>query len=147
MLSDSGAKVIAFDVGFLEPDKNSIVEVVNNFEEVVNSLGIEDDKLDAHLSEARHRADNDLIFAEAIKESKAKVVLGYFHQMSTEGLEYLDDETVRVQIDNARASRYSMIRYTSDQAQRVQPGGLYASVEHRDPCWLHTIFRLFQHVS
>jgi adenylate cyclase len=120
VLSDSGAKVIAFDVGFLEPDKNSIVEVVNSFEDVVNSLGIENDKLDAHLEEARHRADNDLVFAEAIKESKAKVVLGYFHQMSPEGLEYLDEETVRVQIDNARASRYSMIRYTSDQAQRVQ---------------------------
>ncbi len=120
VLSDSGAKVIAFDIGFLEPDKNSLVEMVTNFEDVVNSLGIEDDKLDAHLEEVRHRADNDLVFAEAIKESNAKVVLGYFHQMNTEGLEYLDEETVGVQIDNARASRYSMIRYKSDQAQRVQ---------------------------
>jgi adenylate cyclase len=120
ILSESGAKVIAFDVGFLEPDLNSTVEVVNNVETVVNSLGIENDKLDTYLKQARHQADNDLVLAEAIRESKAKVVLGYFFQMSPEGLEYLDEDTVNVQIDNARASRYSMIRYTSPQAEAVQ---------------------------
>ena len=120
ILSDSGAKVVAFDVGFLEPDQNSTVKMVANFESVVESLGIEDDKLGAYLKQAKHQADNDLIFAEAIKESKAKVVLGYFFQMSPTGLEHLEEDTVKVQIGNARTSRYSMIRYTSDQAQAVQ---------------------------
>lgn len=119
ILSESGAKVIAFDVGFLEPDKNSTVEAVTNFEHVVKSLGMRDDKLDAYLRQAKQQADNDLIFAEAVRGSKAKVVLGYFFQMSTEGLEHLDEKTVKAHIKNARTSRYSMIRYTSDQAQNV----------------------------
>jgi len=120
ILSESDAKVIAFDVGFLEPDKNSTVEAVINFENVVESLGIRDDKLNAYLKQARQRADNDLIFAEAIRASKAKVVLGYFFQMTPEGLEHLDENIVKAQIKNAKTSRYSMIRYTSDQAQRVR---------------------------
>jgi len=120
ILSQSGAKVIAFDVGFLEPDKNSTVKAVTNFEDVVKSLGIRDDKLDAYLKQARQRADNDMFFAEAIKTSKADVVLGYFFQMTHEGLEHLDENTVKTQIKNAKSSRYSMIRYTSDQAQRVR---------------------------
>lgn len=120
ILSQGGAKVIAFDVGFLEPDKNSTVQAVSAVEDVVKSLGIRDDKLNAYLKQAKQRADNDLMFAEAIRASKAKVVLGYFFQMTAEGLEHLDENTIKGYIKDARTSRYSMIRYTSDQAQTVR---------------------------
>ena len=120
ILSQSGAKVIAFDVGFLEPDMNSTVQAVSAFEDVVKSLGIKDDKLNAYLKQAKQQADNDQMFAEAIKASKAKVVLGYFFQMTAEGLEHLDENTIKGYIKDARTSRYSMIRYTSDQAQKVR---------------------------
>ncbi|MBW1677252.1 MAG: adenylate/guanylate cyclase domain-containing protein [Deltaproteobacteria bacterium] len=120
ILSESGARVIAFDIGFLEPDKNSTVQAVTDFEDIVKSLGIRDDELDAYLKQARQRADNDLIFAEAIKASKARVVLGYFFQMTPEGLKHLDENAIEEQTRNARTSRYSIIRYTSDQAQRVR---------------------------
>jgi adenylate cyclase len=120
ILSESGAKVIAFDVGFWEPDKNSTVQAVSNFEDVVKSPGIRDDKLNAYLKHARQRADNDLVFAEAIRASEAKVVLGYFFQMTAEGLEHLDENTIKGHIKNARTSRYSMIHYTSGQAQAVR---------------------------
>ena len=120
ILSQSGAKVIAFDVGFLEPDKNSTVQAVSAFEDVVKSLGIKDDKLNAYLKQAKQQADNDQMFAEAIKASKAKVVLGYFFQMTAEGLEHLDENNIKGYIKDARTSRYSMIRYTSDQAQKVR---------------------------
>jgi len=86
ILSDGGARVIAFDVGFLEPDKQSTVQAVSDFEALVNRLGITNDDLNVYLSEAKRGADNDLTLAEAIKASKAKVVLGYFFQMSPEGL-------------------------------------------------------------
>ncbi|MBW2020843.1 MAG: adenylate/guanylate cyclase domain-containing protein [Deltaproteobacteria bacterium] len=119
ILSDSGAKVIVFDVGFLEPDKNSTVEAITTFEHVVKSLGIRDDKLDAYLKQTKRQADNDLIFAEAIRRSKAKVVLGFFFQMTPEGLEHLDENIIKQQIKNARNARYSLIRYSSDQAQKV----------------------------
>jgi len=119
ILSESGAKVIAFDIGFLEPDKNSTVQAVADFEDVVESLGIREDKLDAYLMQVRQQADNDLIFAQAVRESNAKVVLGYFFQMTREGLEHVGEKIVKAQIKNARTSRYSMIRYTSDKAQSV----------------------------
>lgn len=120
ILSQGGAKVIALDVGFLEPDKNSTVQAVSAFEDVVKNLGIKDDKLNAYLKQAKQQADNDQMFAEAIKASKAKVVLGYFFQMTAEGLEHLDENTIKGDIKDARTSRYSMIRYTSDQAQKVR---------------------------
>ncbi|NVL90464.1 MAG: adenylate/guanylate cyclase domain-containing protein [Desulfobacterales bacterium] len=119
ILSESNAKVIAFDVGFLEPDKNSTVRAAADFEDVVKDLGIREEKLDAYLMQVRQQADNDLIFAQAVRESKAKVVLGYFFQMTREGLEHVGEKIIKAQIKNARTSRYSMIRYTSDKAQSV----------------------------
>ena len=120
ILSESGAKVITFDIGFLEPDKNSTIQALRDFEDTVKSIGIRDKKLDTYLKQARQRADNDVIFAEAIKASRAKVVLGYFFQMTPEGLDHLDANISKEQIKNARTSRYSMVRYTSEQAQEVR---------------------------
>ena len=119
ILSEGGARVIAFDVGFLEPDRQSTVRAVSDFEALVNRLGITNDDLNAYLSKARRQADNDLILAEAIKASKAKVVLGYFFQMTPEGLEHLGEDAVWDQLMNADRSRYAMIRYTSEEAEHV----------------------------
>ena len=119
ILSEGGARVIAFDVGFLEPDKQSRVQAVSDFQALVNRLGINNHELEAYLSEAGRQADNDMILAEAIKASKARVVLGYFFQMTREGLEHLDEETILDQLMNADTSRYAMIRYTSKAAQNV----------------------------
>ncbi|MBW1860166.1 MAG: CHASE2 domain-containing protein, partial [Deltaproteobacteria bacterium] len=118
ILSDSGARVIAFDIGFLEPDKSSTVEAVTGFEEAVEGLGIKNDQLTAYLTQVKQEADNDLILAEAIRESKAKVVLGYFFQMSAEGFEHLDDGAIEAHIDNAITSEVS-VKFKSKQAQSV----------------------------
>jgi adenylate cyclase len=120
LLSESGAKVIAFDVGFLEPDQNNTVQVIDSFESVVNGLGIEDDRLGAYLKEARHWADNDLILAEAIRESKAKVVLGFFLQMNPEGLEGLDESAVEKQMDGAQNARYKFTRSPPNTSVEVE---------------------------
>ncbi len=120
ILSESGARVVAFDIGFLEPDENSTVEAVTNFEDVVRSLDMTDDRLYAYLRQARHQADNDLIFAEAISASKAKVVLGYFFQMTPEGLEHLDEKIVKQQIKNARRSCYLQVHPARDVSEEVQ---------------------------
>ena len=117
ILSESGASVIVFDVVFAEPDKNSTVEAVTGFQNVVKNLGIKDDNLDAYLMQAQDNADNDLIFANAIKESTASVVLGYFFQTNPEGLEHVSEETVKQQIKNARHSRYILTRDISGQDQ------------------------------
>jgi adenylate cyclase len=83
----------------------------------VKNIGIKDDNLDAYLMQARDNADNDLIFANAIRESEASVVLGYFFQTSAEGLEHVDEETVKQHIKNARGSRYVLTRDISGQDQ------------------------------
>lgn len=119
ILSDSGAKVIAFDIAFVEPDKSSTVEAVTNFEDIIDGLGIDDDRLDAYLARAKRAADNDLILAEAITESKARVVLGYFFQMSQEGFEHLDDGAIEAQMDNAITSEVS-VKFKSKEAQAFQ---------------------------
>jgi adenylate cyclase len=75
ILSHSSAKVVAFDVGFLVSEQNSIVEVVTSLENLVDSLGLDNENLGAYLEQAKCRAENGLIFAEAIKELKAKVEL------------------------------------------------------------------------
>ncbi len=120
ILSDNGARVIAFDIGFLEPDKSSTVEAVTGFEEAVEGLGIKDDQLTAYLTQVKQEADNDLILAQAIRESKARVVLGYFFQVRPGVLAHLDDETIEAQIRNVKNSRYTAFTSYVDPGPKVK---------------------------
>ncbi|MBW1742114.1 MAG: CHASE2 domain-containing protein [Deltaproteobacteria bacterium] len=120
ILSESGARVIAFDIGFLESDRNNTVETVANFEEIIDGLGVEDDRLAAYMTQAKQEADNDLILAQAIRESKARVVLGYFFQLKPGGLAHLDDETIEAQIRNVKNSRYTAFTSYVDPGPEVK---------------------------
>jgi len=120
ILSDSGASVIAFDIGFLEPDKNNTVETVTNLEEIIEDLGMKDDRLAAYLAQVKQQADNDLVLAQAIRESKAPVVLGYFFQLESGGLAHLDDETIEAQIRNVKNSRYTAFTSYVDPGPEVK---------------------------
>src|SRR5919106_2082858 len=96
VLSREGAKVIGFDIIFSEPDENSELRLIDQLTGQLDTLSATDQRLQTFLGERRRDADNDAALAEAIKRSKAAVVLGYFfHDQST--LEYrLDqDETER----------------------------------------------------
>ena len=119
ILSEGGAGAIAFDIGFLEHDKQSTIETVSGLESALKRFGIRNDGLDTYLNEVKQAADNDLLFAEAIKASKSPVVLGYFLQMSPEGLEHVDEETIENQLLNAETSRYDLVRYLSEEAVEV----------------------------
>jgi adenylate cyclase len=116
ILSDSGADVIAFDIAFVEPDKSSTVEAFDNFEKKIDRLGIQNDQLVDYLARAKRSADNDVLLAEAIGDSKAKVVLGYFFQMTGEDFEHLSDEDIEAQIDNAITSEVA-VKFESKKAQ------------------------------
>jgi adenylate cyclase len=41
LLSHDGARVIGFDIGFLEPDENSQLALINQFSQQVKTLGIQ----------------------------------------------------------------------------------------------------------
>ena len=87
-LSDDGAKVIGFDIGFLEPDENSNLSFIQQLESKLGSLELKNRELDRFLDKSKILANNDLILADSIKRSKAKVVLGYFFHMIQKSLDY-----------------------------------------------------------
>ena len=45
-LNKDGAKVIGFDIGFLEPDENSNLKLFHQFESQISTLNIKNHKLD-----------------------------------------------------------------------------------------------------
>ena len=106
-LSDDGAKVIGFDIGFLEPDENNNLFFIQQLESKIAGLKLKNKELDRFLSESKSLADNDLILANAIKRSKAKVVSGYFFHMSQKGLDYtIEKETIKKYIAQISGSSY-----------------------------------------
>src|SRR6266702_150454 len=82
ILSHDGAKVIGFDIGFLEPDENSQLTFITQLGQKVDALGITPPQLADFIQESKQHADNDLILAHAMQNSSAAVVLGYFFHMS-----------------------------------------------------------------
>ncbi len=112
-LSDSGAKVIGFDIGFIEPDENSNIKFIRRFEQYLERNNLKIDNLKRFLEASKLNADYDLILARAIQESKARVVLGYFFHMSEKSLKYsLSEEHIKEQLKRLKNSRYPMVLYT-----------------------------------
>jgi adenylate cyclase len=106
-LSEDGAKVIGFDIGFWEPDQNNNLVFIQQLESKMGRLNLRHKGLDGFLEESRLLADNDRILASAIKKSRAKVVLGYFFHMSPGELGYdIGEETVKEKIAQISKSRY-----------------------------------------
>jgi len=121
LLSRDGAKVIGFDIGFLEPDENSNIELIDQMEKKIQALEIHNSQLSNFLEESRIDADNDLALANSIKNSKAKVVLGHFFHMGKDNIGYeIDQEQIDEQLERISKSRYSLIRY-EDQGMDISP--------------------------
>jgi len=111
-LSADGAKVIGFDAGFWEPDKNSNLKLIEEFEKQVESLDLNTAQLNEFINENRLKYDNDRIFAESINNSKAKVVLGHFFHMSKATLGYeIHQEEIDNRLDRISNSIYPLIMY------------------------------------
>lgn len=112
-LSEAGAGVISFDVGFLEPDEKSVVRTI---EDIEKNLTILDVKTRAYLEELKRASDNDQLLADAIAESKATVVLGYFFQMEKLHSGDFDEELLKIQRKNIQSSRYVQVKFHSEKA-------------------------------
>jgi adenylate cyclase len=113
-LSQAGARVIAFDVGFLEPDENSNLALLQDVERSLARFEIEDDRLEALLDEWRQESDSDQALVEAIKRSSADVVLGYFfHAFPAPGEEgyRIEPEELDRQLELIEASQYSSVLF------------------------------------
>jgi adenylate cyclase len=112
LLSQDGAKVIGFDIGFWEPDENTNLKLIDEFERKIESLNLKDDRIGAFIKESKLNADNDLILAKAIRRSQTKVVLGHFFYMSAAALNYqMEEKDIERQLKRISNSRYPMIMY------------------------------------
>ncbi|MCK5517512.1 MAG: CHASE2 domain-containing protein, partial [Desulfobulbaceae bacterium] len=118
ILSRGGAKVIGFDVGFLETDENAQLGFIDRFSRHVGTLNIHSDSLAAFIAESKKNADNDLVLAEAIRDSTATVVLGYFFHMKGAELEYqIEPEKIEQQLARISASKYPLVMYEGDEQE------------------------------
>jgi adenylate cyclase len=109
-LSDDGAKVVAFDIGFLEPDQNADLEMLDRVDQTVGRLGVVNPELTQLFATYRQRADNDGALARSVAASRAAIVLGYFFHMSQRDLEYaIDDGEIQRRFALIAPSKYPIV--------------------------------------
>jgi adenylate cyclase len=94
-LSQDGARVIAFDVGFSEPDENSQLTMLDEFAKQIDRSPLKDRALSEFVDRSRQQADNDARLASSIRNSSSAVILGYFFHMTEASLSYGLTETER----------------------------------------------------
>ena len=115
-LSDDEAKVIGFDIGFLEPDENNL-SFIQQLESKIGSLKLNNKELEKFLSESKMLADNDRILANSIKQSKAKVILGYFLHMDQKSLGYeIESQVIDNRIAQISKSKYPVVQFPEKYA-------------------------------
>jgi adenylate cyclase len=111
-LSADGARVIAFDIGFLEPDENSQLRLVEDLARTVDALRLASPRLETFIAETRRHADTDLALAEAIRRSPAAIVLGYFfHKTEADAGQPLETRAIEDRFDLIHGSRYPVVRF------------------------------------
>ncbi len=117
-LSKAGAKVIAFDIGFLEPDDQRVVQTLDKIKQEVKNLNINNRRIETYLENLKQQTDHDRLLAEAIKNANAKVVLGYFFQMDFKAAEHISEKELITHEENIKGATYKFVRYESAAAQK-----------------------------
>jgi adenylate cyclase len=111
-LSEDQAKVIAFDIGFLEPDENTQLQFVNELGQHIHNLSIDNKELADFLQQRKQQADNDQVLANAIQRASAAVILGYFfHMGNSEETYQLEQRDIDQHLQRISASKYPLVIY------------------------------------
>lgn len=118
-LSKAGARVIAFDIGFLEPDDKKIITTINEIQRTIHNYDIRKKEIDNYLKNLKKHANNDQLLADAIRNSTAKIVLGYFFHMDPIESGHISENEISIHQDNISGSKYKFIRYSSETAQNI----------------------------
>jgi len=133
ILSRDGARVIAFDIGFFEPDRSSGSRALEVLAQRLRALGIDEQLLNSLMEEERLRLDNDLALASSFKNSRATIVLGYFFHMSAQsGESSLGPEEIRRRLDLISPSQYPLVAFKKGQGGHFFPRGRIPQVNLRD---------------
>ena len=103
-------------MGFLEPDENSSLKIINELDRRIEDLQIANPALNAFLQESKQDADNDLALAKAIERSKAAVILGYFFHMTQKGLDFeIHEKEIEKKLAQIADSRYQVVKYETQR--------------------------------
>src|SRR5262249_15887895 len=120
ILSRDGARVVGFDIGFVEPDENSQLAFLAQLSRKVDALAIKHRQLADFIQESKKHADNDLALASAIKNSSAAVVLGYFFHMNKADLGYPLEQSERERrLKRISSSKYPFVSYKQPELDFV----------------------------
>ena len=112
VLSKNGAKVIGLDVGFFEPDENSQIKLIDRLAKEMETLDISGKGLAAFIKKNKDKADNDLALANAIRNSSATIVLGYFFHMDPK--RRMEQVEIDRQLQRIMPSKYPLIIYEDE---------------------------------
>ncbi len=118
-LSEKGARVIALDVGFFEPESSQIVGIIDKINATAHQMAISSPAFEQFLDNLKIGKNNDRILARTIRDAEAKVVLGYFFQVSQEEAMHISPEDVKRHKHNIEAARYDIVRYDSEAAKEA----------------------------
>lgn len=118
-LDASGARVIGFDIGFLEPDDRRVVNALSKLEEGLAAQQLSNAAIAEIVSGLKALSDEDVLLVEAIKRAKAKIVLGYFFHMDDVDLRHVDEATIQQHMENIKGGSHKFVRYASAEAQRA----------------------------
>ena len=132
-LDADGAKALAFDIGFFEPDHNTNLDLIQRLDGEIHRLDLQNNDLTLLLDKEREQADNDAILAKTIAQAKAPVVLGYFFHMSDEKeVKHLTPEDIQSKLDSLINSHYSFARLSSPDVRLDQADFTQAYVPESD---------------
>lgn len=81
-LREAGARVIAFDANFSEPDQNSALQALQQVQKDYDAGAAKNSAFEAKLKALEGSADNDQIFANALSRFD-NAILGYFFLFDT----------------------------------------------------------------
>ncbi|HWR93566.1 MAG TPA: CHASE2 domain-containing protein, partial [Desulfobacterales bacterium] len=119
-LSQDGARVIGFDIGFLEPDENLQLTFLRELSRMIGELNVRNGRLNELIQRSEEQADNDLALAMAIRRSPAAVVLGYFFHMSAAELDYrIEPAEIELRLERIQGSKYPLVLYKDPQKREA----------------------------
>jgi len=109
VLSGEGGKGLSFVVAFLEPDTtdDGIIKAVQTIDDKMKREGIENSSVNETLEKLKTGADNDRLLADAIKNSKATAVLGYFFEFTPE--DTLNDQNIDELLGMVTGSEHKLV--------------------------------------
>jgi len=123
ILDEDGAKVVGFDVGFVEPDQNSSLKLIQRLEERMSQERVSNPAVNKLLEKEYSEADNDKILADTIKNARMPVVLGYFLRIERDQTTaYVTEEDVQNNIDRLHDANYPFVRL-SDPSIDLEKAG------------------------